>query len=202
MGLHVHHLIHEYGCLIVFAFAALQALGAPLPGTSALAAAAVYAGTNHGLPIEGVIASAAAGALIGTCGGYLLGRWGGEPLLRWMGRKLRQPPERIERWRGVFASNTGKFLFFGRFISGVRNLLGIVSGASGVPLARFVPICAAAAAAWALINGLEYYWFGNALAQADTWVQVVLFAIGLAWFVVMFRFVRRKLIASAGVPTA
>jgi membrane protein DedA with SNARE-associated domain len=195
MGLHVHHLIHEYGCWIVFAFAALQAVGAPIPGTTALVVAAAYAGNHGGLPIAGVIASAAGGALLGTCVGYALGRWGGEPMLHGLGRRLRQPPERIKRWRGAFASNTGKFLFFGRFITGVRNVLGLVSGASGVPLARFVPICAAAAAAWAVINGLEYYWFGNAIANADTWVQVVLVLGGLVWLVFTLRFLRRKMIA-------
>jgi membrane protein DedA with SNARE-associated domain len=200
MGLHVDHLIREYGCLIVFAFAALQALGAPLPGTTALVAAALYASTNHGLPIAGVIASAAAGALIGTCGGYAIGRWGGEPLLHAIGRRLRQPPERIELWRAAFASNNGKLLFFGRFITGVRNVLGLISGASGVPLARFVPICAAAAAAWALINGLEYYWFGHALAGAGTWVQVVLVVVGIAWLAITLRFLRRRMIAS--MPSA
>ena len=54
MGLNVDHLIREYGCAIVFAFAALQAFGAPLPGTTALVAAALYAATDHGLPIAGV----------------------------------------------------------------------------------------------------------------------------------------------------
>jgi membrane protein DedA with SNARE-associated domain len=196
MGLNVHHLIHDYGCAIVFAFAALQALGAPLPGTTALVAAAVYAATNHGLPIAGVLASAAAGALVGTSCGYAVGRWGGEPLLLAVGRRLRQPPERIERWRAAFASNSGKLVFFGRFITGIRNVVGLLAGASGMPAVRFLPVCAAASAAWALINGLEYYWFGSAIAGADTWLQVVLVLAGIAWLVITLRFLRRKLIAS------
>ena len=196
MGLNVDHLIHEYGCAMVFAFAALQAFGAPLPGTTALVAAALYAATNHGLPIAGVIASAAAGALVGTSCGYALGRWGGEPLLLAIGRRLRQPPERIARWRRAFASNAGKFLFFGRFITGMRNVIGLIAGASGMPAVAFVPICAASAAAWALINGLEYYWFGHAIAGADTWVQVVLIVLGLAWLVLTLRFVRRRVVAT------
>ena len=196
MGLNVHHLVHDYGLAIVFAFAALQALGAPLPGTTALVAAAVYAATNHGLPIAGVIASAAAGALIGTSFGYAVGRWGGEPLLLAVGRRLRQPPERIERWRAAFAANAGKVLFVGRFITGVRNVVGLVAGASGMPVVRFLPICAAASAAWALVNGLEYYWFGHAIAGADTWLQIVLLAVGLVWLVITLRFLRRRLMAS------
>ena len=194
MGLNVHHLIHDYGLAIVFAFAALQALGAPLPGTTALVVAAVYAATSHGLPIAGVLASAAAGAMIGTTCGYAVGRLGGEPLLLAVGRRLRQPRERIERWRAAFAANAGKVVFLGRFITGVRNVVGLLAGASGMPAVRFLPICAAASAAWALINGLEYYWFGHAIAGADTWLQVVLVLVGLAWLLITLRFLRRKLV--------
>ena len=50
----------------MFAVVALQALGAPLPGTTALIAAAVYAATSHGLPIVGVIVAGALGALAGA----------------------------------------------------------------------------------------------------------------------------------------
>ena len=53
----LQHLLHQYGCGLVFAVVALQALGLPLPGTTALIAAALYAATSHGLPIVGVIAT-------------------------------------------------------------------------------------------------------------------------------------------------
>jgi membrane protein DedA with SNARE-associated domain len=49
---------------LVFAVVGLQALGVPLPGTTALIAAAVYAATSHGLPIAGVIAGASGMAVI------------------------------------------------------------------------------------------------------------------------------------------
>jgi membrane protein DedA with SNARE-associated domain len=38
-GHEIHHLLHEYGLGMVFAVVALQALGAPLPGTTVLIAA-------------------------------------------------------------------------------------------------------------------------------------------------------------------
>jgi membrane protein DedA with SNARE-associated domain len=188
----LQHLVHEYGCLLVFAATALQALGFPVPGTTALIAAALYAATAHGLPIAGVIAAGALGALAGTTAGYALGRWGGEPLLLWVGRRLRQTPERVQALRSVFAERGGAWLFMGRFISGVRNVTGLLAGASGMRLDRFLPISAAAALAWAVINGLEYYWFGHALLGASTWVQVVLVVAGLAWLLVSFGVLRRR----------
>jgi membrane protein DedA with SNARE-associated domain len=59
-------------------------------------------------------------------------------------------------------------------------------------LHRFLPISAAAALAWALINALEYYWFGHALLGASTWVQVVLVIAGLAWLLISFSLLRRR----------
>src|SRR5690348_13455612 len=77
----IQHLLHDYGLGVVFGVVALQALGVPLPGTTVLVAAALYAGASHGLPIAGVIAAGALGALVGTTGAYALGRWRGERVL-------------------------------------------------------------------------------------------------------------------------
>jgi membrane protein DedA with SNARE-associated domain len=188
----IGHLVHQYGCLLVFAAAALQALGPPVPGTTALVAGAIYAGTAHGLPIEGVIAAGASGALIGTAAGFALGRWGGERLLLRLGSRLRQSPERVMRIRREFAVHGGGWLLVGRFISGVRNVIGLVAGASGMPLKRFLPLSAAAATAWALVNGLSAYWFGHALAGASTWVQIAMVCGGLAWMLISLNFLRRR----------
>jgi membrane protein DedA with SNARE-associated domain len=193
VGAHeIGHLVHEYGLVLVFAAAALQGLGAPVPGGTVLIAAALYAATEHGLPIEGVIAAGALGALAGTTAGFAIGRWGGEGLLLGIGARLRQSPERVQQLRSEFAARGGAWIVIGRFISGVRNITGLLAGASGMPLGRFVPLSAAAAFAWALVNALEYYWFGHALAGASTWVQVVLVCVGIAWMVISLNVLRRR----------
>jgi membrane protein DedA with SNARE-associated domain len=191
-GHEIQHLLHAYGLGVVFAVVTLQALGAPLPGTTVLIAAAVYASTSHGVPIVGVIAAGAIGALAGTSIGFAIGRWQGERILVWAGRRLRQSPERIQRLRREFAGHGTSWLFFGRFISGVRNVTGLLAGASAMPVRHFLPVSGAAALAWAAVNSLEYYWFGQALAGAATWVQVLLVCAGLAWFVFTLRLLRRR----------
>jgi membrane protein DedA with SNARE-associated domain len=188
----IEHLLHQYGCGLVFAIVGLQALGAPLPGTTALIAAALYAATSHGLPIIGVVAAGAMGALAGTSAGFALGRWGGEKLLLRVARRLRQSPERAQALRSEFAAHGSAWLFVGRFISGLRNVTGLLAGASGMPLDRFLPLSAAAALAWALTNALGYYWFGHALAGAGTWLQIVLVCAGLAWMLVSLNLLRRR----------
>ncbi len=193
MGAHeIQHLLHEYGGGVVFVAVALQALGAPLPGTTVLIAAALYAATGHGLPIAEVIAAGALGAVAGTTVAYGLGRRGGAPLFLRAGRLARQSPERVERLRAEFAAHGTSLLFIARFITGVRNVVGWVAGSSGMALHRFLPVTIASAVVWALVNGLEYYLFGHALAGADTWVQVVLVLVGIAWLVASIVLVRRR----------
>jgi membrane protein DedA with SNARE-associated domain len=199
MGAHeIQHLVAEYGTLLVFVMVALQALGLPLPGTTALIAAAVYAATGHGLPIAGVIAAGALGALVGTAAGFGLGRWGGEGLLLRVGTRLRQSPARVQQLRHGFAAHGAVWLFVGRFVTGLRNLTGLLAGASGMPLRRFFPISAAAAVTWATVHSLEYYFFGHALLGASRVVQVVMVCAGVAWLVVSFSVLRRRALRQLG----
>lgn len=184
----------------MFAVVALQALGAPLPGTTVLIAAAVYAATARGLPIAGVIAAGALGALAGTSAGFLVGRRGGEPVLLRLGARIGQRPERVQQLRREFAAHGPAWLFVARFVTGLRNVCGLVAGASGMSPRRFLPVCAAAALTWSTVNGLEYYWFGRALAAADLWVQILLVGAGLAWVVVSIRLLRRRLLKTTKAP--
>jgi membrane protein DedA with SNARE-associated domain len=189
----VAHLVHHYGYGLVFAATALQALGLPVPGGTAIVAAALYAGTDHGLNIVLVIAAGALGALAGASAAFALGRWRGETILLYAGRRLRQSPERVQRMRAEFAARGGLMVFIGRFITGLRNVVGLLGGATGMPFRRFVAITAVAATVWALINGLEYYYLGHALAGANTWVQIVLVCAGVAWLAISLNLVRRRM---------
>jgi membrane protein DedA with SNARE-associated domain len=196
----VEHLVHQYGYAIVFVAVALQAVGAPVPGGTAIVAAALYAATSHGLSIVGVIVVGALGATIGAAAGYAIGRWRGEQLLVRIGRRLRQSPERVQQLRNEFARRGVLSLFVCRFITGLRNIAGLLAGATGMPLRRFLPVTAAAATVWALINALEYYYLGHALTSADTWVQIALLAAGLLSLVITFNFLRRRALRRLQVP--
>ena len=61
----LQHLIHVYGLLTVAAVVGLECIGFPLPGETALLAAAVYAGTKHDLNIVSVILTASLAAIVG-----------------------------------------------------------------------------------------------------------------------------------------
>lgn len=194
----ITHLIHEYGLIVVFLAAALQAMCLPIPGGTALVAAGIDASTRHGLPVLGVIAAGALGALIGTTCGYGLGRWRGEPLLLRVGKLFRQKPERIQHLRGQFQQHALLPLFIARFITGARNVAGLVAGASGMVLPGFLAVSAAAAAAWSATITLEYYFAGHALLGAPTWLQILLIAVGLVATIFSFRLLRPGALDSMG----
>ncbi len=82
----IAHLIHVYGLLTVAAIVGLECAGIPLPGETALLAAAVYAGTKHDLNIVAVILTTASAAIVGRMIGYVIGReYGYWVLLRYGG---------------------------------------------------------------------------------------------------------------------
>ncbi|HPG04296.1 MAG TPA: DedA family protein, partial [Rhodoblastus sp.] len=63
-------LLASYGYGLVLLVVALESAGLPLPGETTLVSAAVYAGTTHDMAIAGVIAAAAAGAILGDNIGF------------------------------------------------------------------------------------------------------------------------------------
>ena len=186
----ITQLIHEFGLVAVFLAAGLQAMGFPVPGGTALVIAGIDASAENGLPLEGVIAAGALGALFGGTAGFAVGRWRGEPVLLRVGRLFRQGPERVQELRGQFQRHAIVPLFIARFITGLRNAAGLVAGASGVPLGRFLAVSAVAALAWSALITLESYFVGHAILGAPTWLQVVLIIVGVLATIASFRFLR------------
>jgi membrane protein DedA with SNARE-associated domain len=77
----IHHLLIDYCYLTVFTLVLLESAGIPLPGETALIAAAVYAGTEHTMEIGLVIAAAAGGAILDDNLGFWIGRKLGRAIL-------------------------------------------------------------------------------------------------------------------------
>lgn len=194
MGSHeITQLIHEFGLIAVFLAAGLQAMGFPVPGGTALVIAGIDASAKNGLPLGGVIAAGAVGAFLGGTAGFAVGRWRGEPVLLRVARLFRQKPERVQELRGQFQRHAVAPLFIARFITGLRNAVGLVAGASGVPVGRFLAVSAAAALAWSALITLEYYFAGRAILGAPTWLQIVLIIVGVFATLASFRFLRTGL---------
>jgi membrane protein DedA with SNARE-associated domain len=140
--------------------------------------------------VVGVIVAGALGALVGTTGGFAIGRWRGEPILLRLGRLFRQRPERVQRLRRDFQKHALAPVFIARFITGARNLVGLIAGASGMAFRGFFFVSAAAAVVWATVITLEYYFAGKAILGAPTWLQILLIVVGIVATIISFRLLR------------
>jgi membrane protein DedA with SNARE-associated domain len=191
-GHQIDHLLGRWGYALVFAVVLMQASGVPVPGTTALILAATYAGSTHHLVIAGVVAAASVAAVVGYGVSYGLGRRGGWNLLTRYGHHLRLTPERLRLGRYLFMLHGGKVVFFGRFVTGLRTWGGFLAGATRMSPARFLVFNLLGGLAWATSNGLGYFYFGHAIVNASTPVNVALWAALLASFAATVVYARRR----------
>ena len=169
----IEHLIASYGYFAVFALIALESLGIPLPGETALIAASIYAGSTHHLDIFAIAAVASAAAIIGDNGGYWLGRRGGGALVARYGHIVRLDRRKLKVGRYLFARHGGSVVFFGRFISVLRTYAAFLAGLNRMPLARFAAANAAGGVVWAAGYAAAAYALGSAAASLGSLVTLV-----------------------------
>ena len=79
-------------------------------------------------------------------------------------------------------------------------MVGLLAGASGIALPRFLIASAIAATAWSAIVTLEYYFAGHAILGAPTWIQIMLIVVGVIATVVSFRLLQPSVSARAKGP--
>src|SRR2546426_7191551 len=94
-------LVASSGYVVLFVLVALESLGIPLPGETALLTAAALAALGH-LSIYAVVATAVAAAVIGDNGGYWIGRKGGIALVRRHWRRIHPNGAAAGRPRRLF----------------------------------------------------------------------------------------------------
>jgi len=161
----VTHQLIQHGLVLLFLAVAIESAGIPVPGETALIAAAVLAHQGH-YSLFWVIVTAAAGAIVGDNAGYWIGRKGGRALLRRI-PFLRDYFERIlppaERF---FAKHGAKAVFLGRFVSLLRVTAAWLAGISHMPWWRFLFWNAAGGIVWATAFGIVAYYSGRAAADA------------------------------------
>ncbi len=158
------HFIEDYGLVFLFGIVCLESAGAWLPGETALIAAAIYASNGH-LSITGVIAVAAAGAIIGDNIGYWLGREGGRRLLYRYALLARFADRVMPPAERFFKRHGGKAVFFARFFGGVRVTGAWMAGITRMTWWKFLFWNAAGGIVWAIGVGLIAFYGGHAAAN-------------------------------------
>jgi membrane protein DedA with SNARE-associated domain len=156
----------DHGLPLLFAAVAIESFGVPVPGETALIAFGVLASQGH-YAIAAVIAVATAGAIIGdNLGFWLIGRKGGRALLArsaWLERRTQHVLPRAE---ALIERYGGRAVFFGRFVSVLRETIAWVAGLAGMSWPRFLFWNALGGVVWATAVGLLAYFGGKALADS------------------------------------
>jgi membrane protein DedA with SNARE-associated domain len=189
-ALDLAHLLAIYGYWAVLVAVGIESTGIPFPGETSLLVAAVYAGTTHRLIIVGVIAAAAAGAILGDNLGFWVGREGGFRLLRRYGTYIRLDERKLKLGQYLFRRHGAKVVFFGRFVAVLRAWAAFLAGTNRMPWRRFLPYNAAGGIVWATIYGTGGYFLGknvNRLAGPVGIATVIIAAIIIIIFLVVLK---------------
>jgi membrane protein DedA with SNARE-associated domain len=196
--LNVSHLIAGYGYWVLFLLVALESLGIPLPGETALIAAGAYAGSTHRLSPWLIFAVAASAAIIGDNIGFWIGDKGGYRLARKYGPKVRLDEQKLKVARYLFDTHGGKVVFFGRFVSVLRTYAAFLAGTSKMRWRKFLPANAAGGILWAAIYTVASYFAGSTLQRLSTPIAIVLGVLAVVVIVAVLVIFRREMGKLAG----
>jgi membrane-associated protein len=156
------------GYPIVFALIAIETMGIPVPGETALVTAGIVASRGR-LEIEVVIALAAAAAILGDNVGFAIGRKLGRKLLTAPGPLLHHRRRVIAIGEPFFDRHGPKAVFLGRWVSGLRITAAWMAGVTKMPWPTFLFWNALGGIAWAISIGLLAYFVGH---SAETIIHV------------------------------
>ena len=149
------------GYSVVFALIAIETMGIPVPGETALIAAALLAHDGK-MDIVPLILIAAAAAIIGDNVGFAIGRKGGRRLFEMPGPFHRQRIDSLAVGEPFFAKHGPKAVFLGRWVAGLRIASAWLAGMNKMSWPRFLFWNALGGICWATTIGLGIYLLGHA----------------------------------------
>jgi len=185
-------LLARYGYEAVFFGVLLEGAGLPVPGETVLLAGAVLAHAGR-LSLLRVIATAAAGAVVGDNLGFLIGRLGGRRLIE----RHRIPglsARRLAEFDRFFERYGPRTVFFARFVTGLRVVCAVLAGGSRLPWPVFSLYNLAGILVWASLVGTAGFLFGQSWEVLERWIgrsSLVVLAVAAAVIVLGARRLRR-----------
>jgi membrane-associated protein len=191
----LHDLITSpWAYLVIFAFAAFDALIPIVPSETAVITAGVFAATGNP-DVFLVILSAGGGAMAGDQVSYRIGRASGPALERLLPAGSKREAA-FHRARGTLFRHGGVALVVARYIPGGRTAVTLATGAIGYSPWRFLGFDALACFSWAIYATLVGYLGGeafedNPLAALGVGLGIVLAVSGVVELIRRWRHHRR-----------
>ena len=180
---------------IVAFLEALVGIGLIMPG-SVLTVFSGWLAFHGKAPISLVMASAAAGALLGDLFSYWLGARFGSHLWNW--RLLKKQQGLLRLTELFFLEHGGKSVFLGRFLGPIRGLVPFIAGASQMRPLAFAYYAVISGLLWGICYPGTGYLGGTSWQHAETLAEqlgllvaitVVVF-LAIAWL--RHKFLPRK----------
>ena len=141
------HSLLAYGlAFLVAGSEAIPIIGAAIPGTATIVALGALV-PSGALQFWLLVVATTAGAIVGDGFSYWLGHHHrARAAAIW---PLNRHPELIGQGEAFFARHGGKAIIIARFTPGVRAIVPLVAGVTGMPVARFYGVNVVSAVLWA-----------------------------------------------------
>jgi membrane-associated protein len=190
------------GYAAVFALIAVETMGIPVPGETALIAAALLAHDGQ-MDIVTLVAFAAAAAILGDNVGFLLGRRVGRRVFVRPGPFLHHRLRILEVGEPFFARHGPKAVFLGRWVSGLRIASAWLAGMNRMSWPTFLLWNALGGILWAAVIGFTVFFAGHvaeqAISVAGPIAAGVVVALAVLWL--LWRRRQRRALDARGTST-
>jgi membrane protein DedA with SNARE-associated domain len=150
----------DVGYPALFVLIAIETMGIPVPGETALFTAGLVASRGH-LSIEAVIVIAAAAAIVGDNVGFAIGRRVGRRVLLAPGPLEGHRRRVIEYGEPFFERHGPKAVFLGRWIAGLRITSAWLAGVNRMSWPTFLFWNALGGICWATSIALLAFFVGR-----------------------------------------
>ena len=161
----IQDILHHLNYFWVAVLMAIESSFIPFPSEVVVPPAAYKAATGE-MDLFLVILFATIGSDIGALVNYYLAKYLGRPIVYKFassrpGRLCLLSPEKVETAEGYFVKNGVTSTLVGRLVPGIRQLISIPAGLSGMPVGRFLLYTTIGAGAWNVVLALLGWFIGK-----------------------------------------
>ena len=189
-------LLASMGSLGVAALMLIENVFPPIP-SEVIMPFAGYLAASGDLSFVSVVIAGTIGSAAGAFLWYWIGTFVSETRLRRLiarhGRWLTISEQDLDRSLTWFRRNGGKAVFVGRMVPGVRTLISVPAGMTGMPLLPFLLYTGLGSLLWTTVLTISGYLLEAQFAKVETWINPVTNILLLGILVLyVWRLVRPK----------